>query len=83
MSSAGRYYDLHDILAGETAIPCTLLTQVNSCGRALDQSSDHANLKSGHALDLPLWLATDVAARHMVSVRSVKRGFMLTVQATA
>ena len=72
MRSGGGYYDLHDIIAGETAIPCTLLTQVNSCGRALDQSSDHANLKSGHSLELPLWLATDVAARHMVSVRSAK-----------
>jgi len=69
MGSGAKYYDLHDILAGETAVPCTLMTQVNSCGRALDQSSEHANLKRGHGLDLPLWLATDVAARNMVNVR--------------
>ena len=69
MSSAAKYYDHHDILAGETAIPCTLMTQVNACGRALDQSSEHSNLKKGHGLDLPLWLATDVAARNMVTVR--------------
>lgn len=69
MGSGANYYDLHDILAGETAVPCTLLTRVNSCGRALDQSSDHADLEHGHGLDLPLWLATDVAARHMVSIR--------------
>ena len=62
---------MHDILAGETAIPCTLMTQVNSCGRALDQSSEHANLRKGHGLDLPLWLASDVAARNMVTIRSV------------
>lgn len=69
MSSGAKYYDHHDILAGETAIPCTLMTQVNACGRALDQSSEHSNLKKGHGLDLPLWLATDVAARNMVAVR--------------
>lgn len=69
MSSGSRYYDHHDILAGETAIPCTLMTHVNSCGRALDQSSEHRDLKKGHVLDLPLWLAADVAARNMVTVR--------------
>lgn len=72
MSSGAKYYDLHDILAGETAVPCSLMTEVNSCGRGLDQSSEHANLKRGHGLDLPLWLASDVAARNMVNVRWVK-----------
>lgn len=72
MSSGSRYYDHHDILAGETAIPCTLMTHVNSCGRALDQSSEHRDLKKGHVLDLPLWLAADVAARNMVTVRLPK-----------
>lgn len=69
MSLGAKYYDLHDILAGETAIPCTLQTHVNSCGKLLDQSSEHDNLKNGHSLDIPLWLANDVAARNMVTVR--------------
>lgn len=72
MSSGAKYYDLHDILAGETAIPCTLQTHVNSCGKLLDQSSEHDNLKKGHSLDIPLWLASDVAARNMVTVRLPK-----------
>lgn len=69
MSLGAKYYDHHDILAGETAIPCTLMTQVNGCGHALDQSSEYSSLKKGHGLDLPLWLATDVASRNMVNVR--------------
>ena len=73
MSSAtgSKYYDIHDILAGEIAVPCTLKTRVNSCGRALDQSSDGTDLSAGHNLELPLWLVSDAAQRKMVSVKWV------------
>lgn len=71
LSSSSKYYNVHDILAGEILVPCTLMTRVNGCGRALDQSSDGADLPAGHNLEVPLWLVTDAAQRKMVSVKWV------------
>lgn len=72
LATDSKYYDIHDILAGEIAVPCTLKTQVNTCGRALDQSSDGTDLPAGHNLELPLWLVRDAAQRKMVAVKYVK-----------
>ena len=71
LATGSKYYDIHDILAGEIVVPCTLKTRVNSCGRALDQSSDGTDLPAGHNLELPLWLVSDAAQRKMVSVKWV------------
>ena len=71
LATGSQYYDIHDILAGEIAVPCTLKTRVNSCARALDQSSDGTDLPAGHNLELPLWLVSDAAQRKMVSVKWV------------
>eukprot|EP00891_Asterochloris_glomerata_P004344 jgi/Astpho2/4344/e_gw1.00065.44.1_t len=69
MGSSSNYYDVHDILAGETLIPVQLTTAVKGCGRALDPSSDHEDLREGTAVELPLWLLPRFTCENWVHVK--------------
>lgn len=63
------YYDVHAILAEETLVPCAVLSGATGIGRMLDPSCDTLDLPRGAALEMPLWLATPLAERHMLSLR--------------
>ncbi len=59
------------MLAGETLIPVQLTTAVKGCGRALDPSSDHEDLREGTAVELPLWLLPRFTCENWVHVKCV------------
>ena len=57
--------------AGETLIPVQLTTAVKGCGRALDPSSDHEDLREGTAVELPLWLLPRFTCENWARVKCV------------
>ena len=59
--------------AGETLIPATLTTAVKGCGRALDPSSDHEDLQSGTAVELPLWLLPRFTEENWAGIKCGKQ----------
>ena len=62
------YYSVNAILAEETLVPARLIHGCSGVGTVIDPSSDVDDLAPGTRLDLPLWLASGMAQRHMAQV---------------
>ena len=63
------YYSVDAILAEEVAIPGTITSGASGIGRALDPSTDAVDLPPDAHVELPLWLASLLAKRRMMSIR--------------
>lgn len=60
---SNAYYSLEDAAAGSTIVPTQFLYGCTGVGCVVDPSSDRADVDPGTALELPLWLASSLAAR--------------------
>lgn len=61
MSIIPEFYSVSNILATQEKVPCTFLQNVPKLGTELNPSSETSELASGSNLELPLWLANDLA----------------------
>lgn len=61
-----NYYSLDSVCSQETFIPAVLLHGCSGVGTVIDPSSDVADLPPGTRLELPLWMAADLAKRNLV-----------------
>ena len=59
-----------------------LTTAVKGCGRALDPSSDHEDLREGTAVELPLWLLPRFTCEDWVRVKCVGLAHVLSLWAS-
>lgn len=62
------YYDINSILADEVLIPCSLVNGCTGVGMVIDPSSDVQDLDPDTNVELPLWMVSIVAGRHLVQV---------------
>lgn len=67
MDAPGGYFDINDIFAGDERVKCTFATDAIDCAY-LDPSCVGDDLKSGAAVELPLWLAETLVDRGDVTL---------------
>ena len=56
------YFDIETIMSEEQLVPTVFLSEAAGLG-ILDSSSASANLEVNSRVDMPLWLAQDLATR--------------------
>lgn len=68
-----EYFEIDDILACQEKIPCTFQSRVKDLG-FLDHGSDSEHIEQGTKMELPYWLAKEIAVRQgrIVSVELPK-----------
>lgn len=61
------YYDLDDILAEETKIPCVFAIDGHGLG-FLDERAGARDIEAGAKVELPFWMCQALATREMVDI---------------